>query len=70
MYTPNHSPQSKLSLGDTVQDLIVMSMHHEPSVRAQGVRRLLSASPTTSEELVSIQYKCFQVLYSRHAEFG
>lgn len=60
MYSPYPSSQSKLSLGDTVQDYIVMSTSHEPSVRAQGVRRLLSASPAASEEeRVSTQYGYF-----------
>src|SRR5258707_14014476 len=65
MYASDHSPQSKLSLGDTTQDFIVMSMHHEPSVRAQGVRGLLLASPATPEEAVSIPPKRFQVSCSR-----
>ena len=53
-----------------VQDYIVMSMHHEPSVRAQGIRGLLSASLTGSEERVSVQYVFFQVIYSHRAGIG
>lgn len=70
IYPPYRSPQSKLSLGDTIQDFMIMSIHHEPSVRAQGVRGLLSASPTTAEEIVSIQYQCSQVIYSRCTGLG
>jgi len=58
-------PQSRLSLGDTVQDYIVMSTHHEPSVRAQGVRKLLSVSPVAEDERVGIQYVFFQLINSR-----
>ena len=48
-----------------------MSTSHEPSVRAQGVRRLLSASLAASEEeRVSTQYVYFQVIYSRRTGIG